>query len=370
MDSSEAPSTASILIVDDTVENLRLLATMLAKHGFEPRPVTRGSDALTAASLVPPDVILLDISMPEMDGFEVCRRLKEMEALRDTPIIFLTGHTDTAAKVRAFKAGGADYITKPFQMDEVLARVNVQLELRRSRADLQRSYDRLRTLERLRDDLVHMVVHDMRSPLTALSVLLDVVMSEVGGSLGPEAAEDLRVAIDSAARVSRMANDLLDISRMEEGKLPLDRRPHDLLAICRDVVGRVAASDRTRRIDVDDGEAVVTCDGAIIARVVENLVGNAVKHTPRGTGVRVVVEQRADRTRVAVHDQGPGVAPADRARIFDKFGAVASRQAGSYHSVGLGLAFCKLAVEAHGGTIGVEPGDPVGSVFWFELPAA
>ena len=156
---------ASVLVVDDTIENLRLLSDLLGEHGYEVRAVTNGRQALQAVERDPPDLILLDISMPEMDGYEVCRRLKASERSQDVPVIFLTALTDTADKVRAFEAGGVDYVTKPFQVEEVLARVKTHVALRRAQADLADSYARLRALEQLRDDLVHMVVHDMRSPL-------------------------------------------------------------------------------------------------------------------------------------------------------------------------------------------------------------
>jgi signal transduction histidine kinase len=365
---SQSPARASILIVDDTVENLQLLSSMLQDHGYEARPVTNGRDALVAARQHPPELILLDVSMPEMDGYEVCARLKEIPELREIPVIFLTALSSTADKVKAFEAGGADHVTKPFQIDEVLARIRVHVALRRSQLELQASYDRLRRLERLREDLVQMVVHDMRSPLSALMGLLELVQTD--STLGAQAAEDLQYAIQSAAGVNGLANDLLDISRLEEDKLPLDRQPCDLAQIGRDVLVRLGPLDRTRLLDLDaPGPVAVRCDRGLVHRVVENLVGNAVKHTPRGGRIIVSATARPGRVRVAVRDEGPGVPPEARTQIFEKFGTVAARREHQYHSTGLGLTFCKLAVEAHGGTIGVDAGDPTGSVFWFELPA-
>ena len=169
----QAGGGASILVVDDTVENLQLLGSMLSEQGYEVRPVTNGRDALLAARSYPPDSILLDVSMPEMDGYEVCTQLKASEELREIPVIFLTALNSTADKVKAFEVGGADHVTKPFQIDEVLARIRVHIALRRSRQELLASYERLRGLERLREDMVQMVVHDMRSPLSALIGLLE-----------------------------------------------------------------------------------------------------------------------------------------------------------------------------------------------------
>ena len=370
MTADRAPPGANILVVDDTVENLQLLSTMLQAHGYEVRPVTNGRDALVAARSEPPELVLLDVSMPEMDGYEVCARLKESAELREIPVIFLTALSSTADKVKAFEVGGADYVTKPFQLDEVLARIRVHVALRRSRLELQASYERLRGLERLREDLVQMVVHDMRSPISALLGLLDVIRTDPACTLGEDATKDLEYAVQAAAGLNGLANDLLDVSRLEENKLPLDRGLHDLVPICREVLGRLAPLDRARRLELDaTGTAPARFDRGVVQRVLENLVGNAMKHTPSKGRVWVSAVAGRERVRVAVHDEGPGVPPEARSKIFEKFGTVEARRESRYHSAGLGLTFCKLAVEAHGGTIGVDAGAPVGSVFWFELPA-
>jgi signal transduction histidine kinase len=361
---------ASILVVDDTVENLQLLSSMLHAHGYEVRPVTNGRDALMAARTDPPELVLLDVSMPEMDGYEVCARLKESEGLRDIPVIFLTALSSTADKVKAFQVGGADYVTKPFQIDEVLARIRVHVALRRSKLALLASYERLQGLEALREDLVQMVVHDMRSPLSALIQLLSLIQTDPACTLGEDATTDLRFAVQAAAGLNGLANDLLDVSRLEDNKLPLDLQSNDVLAICRDVLARLTPLDRTRRVDLEAEVPVsVRCDRGVIQRVLENLVSNAMKHTPSIGRVWVTAVAGPERARVAVHDQGAGVPPDARSKIFEKFGTVAARRDSKYHSAGLGLAFCKLAVEAHGGTIGVDAGARGGSVFWFELPA-
>jgi len=371
MTATHAP--ASILVVDDTVENLRLLASLLGEHAYEVRPVTSGRQALTAVEHDPPDLILLDINMPEMNGYEVCRRLKQREALRGIPIIFLTAMTDVDDKVAAFEAGAVDFITKPFEVAEVLARVGTHLRLRRAELELSQSYQRLRALEQVRDELVQMLVHDMRGQLTVLLMCLQVVAEGPAGRSSPAVARDLRDALTAAETLNRMANDVLDVSRLEEARMPITCEPCDLVEIARDVTVRLAAWGADRRIAIDaDGPVTASCDADVIRRVLENLVGNAIKHTPAGTDVRVSVARSGpggDGVRIEVLDRGRGIPPDARARIFEKFGTLAARQEHGYHSVGLGLPFCKAAVEAHGGSIGVEPGADGGSRFWFELPA-
>ena len=357
---------ASVLVVDDGIDNLRLLSDLLGKHGYEVRAVTTGRQALQAVEHDPPDLILLDITMPEMNGYEVCRRLKATDRSKDVPVIFLTSLTDTADKVRAFDAGGVDYVTKPFQLDEVLARVKAHVTLRRAQADLADSYTRLRALEQLRDDLVRMVVHDMGSPLQALSINLLLLK----GAVHDDSQDILQSASKVAEELSQMISDLFDVSRLEESRMPIRRAVWDLTQMAGDVRAVLGAIDATRLIDIESAGAVeVSCDGALVRRVIENLVTNALRHTPAGSPIRISIASGEGRARVAVHDQGRGVPPEAAERIFEKFGTVEARQESAYHSVGLGLAFCKLAIEAHGGTIGVDPGVRAGSRFWFELPA-
>lgn len=355
----------SILIVDDTIENLRLLSGMLSDRGLDVRPVASAREALLAIEHDPPALILLDISMPEMDGFELCTRLKDNPEYQDIPIVFLTALSETSAKVRGFAIGGADYITKPFQLDEVLARVNNHLALRRARVALADNLARLRQLEAMRDDLVHMVVHDMRSPLSVIIANLGLMRSQCKGDM-LEMLDDVKTA---ASGLNRMADTLLDVSRMEDGNMPLDLLPCDLSSLAAEVRHALASLESEREITVvAPARIVATCDRGLVRRVLENLVTNAIKHTPAGGRLEIKVEARDGRARVSVQDEGPGIDPDLGDRLFDKFATAALRKDRGYHSVGLGLAFCKLAVHAHGGSISVEKARPRGSVFAFELP--
>ena len=368
MKDDEGVVAPSVLIVDDTLENLELLAYLLGEEGYEVRPVTNGRQALQAVEEDPPDLILLDINMPEMDGYEVYRRLRLNERSRDLPVIFLTAMADTVSKVRAFNMGGVDYITKPFQLDEVLARVRTHITLKGARSALAQSYTRLRTLEKLRDDLVQMIVHDMGSQLVAVRINLENLKRQAS-ALDKDSRDSLHDAASSAEELQRMIDDLLDVSRLEEGKMPVKSGAWDLTRMTREVTTSFGTGERARQIEIVSPEAVnVTCDGALIRRVLENLLSNAIKHTPPGGPVRISIAPGDGRVRFEVQDQGPGVPSTDRKKIFEKFGTVESRRNRKYHSTGLGLAFCKLVIEAQGGTIGVDPRAPEGSTFWFELP--
>jgi len=353
----------SILVVDDTPANLQLLVGMLHEHGYRVRPVTSGRHALTAVRSEPPDLILLDITMPEMDGYEVCRRLKEDPATREIPVLFLSALTETADKVKAFAAGGLDYVSKPFQIEEVAARVRTHLQLRRQQRELQDSLARERELERLRDNLTHLVVHDMRSPLLALSLTLEMVREKAG----PAEVALIESARSGVASLVGMVNEMLDVSRLESGALPLKRETIELAALAREAVEslRLLAREMDVRVAAD-GPVPVSADRDLIRRVLANLVGNAIKFAPTRGHVQVRIGTADGAARVEVTDDGIGIAPEHHARIFEKFGQV--EDGAKRRGTGLGLTFARMAVEAHGGRIGVISAPGRGSTFWFTLP--
>jgi two-component system sensor histidine kinase/response regulator len=367
-----AQPSSTILVVDDALEHLRLLSKVLGDDGFEVRPVTDGALAIEAAENCAPDLVLLDIGLAGIDGFEVCRRFRDTPGLRDVPVIFLTAVSDPAGKMRAFDAGGVDYITKPFHVDELLARVRTHVELHRARIELAESLEKLKSLEALRDDLVHMIVHDMRSPLTALLGHLRLIEMAVDEREPWEngANQSLLSAIRSGLALQQMANDLLDVRRMEEGKVRLNRARFDLLELAEGVAGSLRRVHPKRLLRVQPGPAVVVlADRDLVHRVIDNLLSNAIKHTPSNSAVDVVAIVTGARVRLEVRDRGSGIPLEARSRIFEKFGNLSRGRPRSIHSAGLGLAFCKMAVEAHGGTIGVDCPASGGSVFWIELGA-
>lgn len=364
------PRVPSIMIVDDTPANLRLLTEMLKARGYKVRPVASGGFALQAARHDPPDLILLDILMPEMNGYEVCACLKADEQLAMIPVIFISALDETIDKVKAFTAGGVDYVTKPFQFEEVEARVATHLELRRQKHLLQENCDRLRELEVLRDDLVHMIVHDMRTPLTAISGFLQTLVMVEGDKLSAEGRECVDTALASTRQLVEMVSSLLDISKMEAGEMTLHLTLCDMRAIAREALVKVDSLKGERHLALlgSDEPVTVLADTALIARVVQNLLGNALKFTPDDGRITVSIETSAESIRALVQDTGPGIPAQYRERIFEKFFQVEKRSNTVRNSTGFGLAFCKLAVEAHGGRIGVDSEEGRGSTFWFTLP--
>jgi signal transduction histidine kinase len=354
---------ADILVVDDTPANLQLLVGMLQEIGYRVRPVTSGALALKAVRAALPDLILLDITMPEMDGYEVCRRLKADPATAEVPVLFISALSDTDDKLRAFDAGGLDYVSKPFQLGEVAARVSTHLRMRRHERELKASLERQRELEQLRDSLTHMIAHDMRSPLLTVNLCMEMVRKTVA-----PADADLIDQAQIAVRVLvNMITEMLDVSRMESGAMVLNIEPVDLPVLVREVLDTLQQQAGEISLKLETGDVPpVPADRELIRRVTTNLVGNALKFAPLRSNVVVRVCGEKAGARIEVEDNGPGIAPEDQQRIFEKFGQLGlGRKLGGS---GLGLTFAKMAVDAHGGNMGIVSSLGRGSTFWFTLP--
>jgi two-component system, sensor histidine kinase and response regulator len=364
----ESPNAANILVVDDTPGSLHFLSRMLKERGgYKVRSVTGGALALEAARELAPDLILLDVDMPDMNGYEVCARLKACAPLQDVPVLFLSALDETSDKIRGFQVGGVDYISKPIQFEEVAARVRTHLELRRQKRELQEHYERLRELESLRDNLIEMLVHDMRSPLMALRFALRGVRE-----LLPADDQNLVKILDKAGdittRLTEMINQMLDISRFEAGQMPLHRSLGNLVELATTVRNSLETLASGRRLSLSaSGQVWAYYDPDIVSRVLSNLINNAIRFTSVGGEVTISVIPEAGHCRVTVADTGPGIPPEFQGKIFGKFFQVEYAQ--KKRGIGLGLHFCKLAVEAQGGRIGVDSAVGLGSTFWFTLPS-
>ena len=285
-------------------------------------------------------------------------------------MIFLTALTATADKLRAFDAGGVDYVTKPFQFEEVLARVTAHVALRRAQTALADSYEGLRALERLRDNLVHMIVHDMRSPLTALQIDLNLLKGPAA-ALDEVSRQGLQAALDSVKALNRMANDLLDVSRLEEGKMPIDRAEWDLTQIASEVRSALRSIDRERPIDIETA-GPVRADNATVplsAACWRILSATGSGTLPPAAGFaypsRAIAAACASRftTRGAVCHQKP------ERRSSTSSAPCRLDTTGAITLSGWVSPSASSPSDAQGGTIGVDSGVPAGSTFWFELPA-
>lgn len=361
--------TGRVLVVDDQDTNRMLLRDMLEAQGHEVIEAVEGSEALQRVTESAPDVVLLDIGLPGMDGFEVCRRLKAEPATASIPVLLVTALSQRDQRLLGIGAGANDYITKPVDKSDLSLRVRNAIRMRQLYLEVEEQYRRLEKLELLRDSLVHMLVHDLRSPLAGIRAYLDLVKLDGAGKLDAELTESIDAARRVAVEMTDMVSDLLDVSRMEVGKMPLELAPADVGALAVDAVVAAGASLRVRiQVEAPADKLRVVCDAGIIRRVVANLVGNAVKFTPASGQITVIVRGDGAEVTVSVVDTGPGIPPEYHQKVFEKFGQVEAARHGAKHSSGLGLTFCKFAVEAHGGRIGLESAAGRGSTFWLVLP--
>jgi len=370
----------TVMVVDDTPENLDLLEAILHGAGYRVVAFPRAAMALRAAADQPPDIFLLDVMMPGMDGFEMCLKLKDEERLRDIPVIFISARDDIENKVRAFSRGGVDYVSKPFQAEELLARISTHVCLRQQRLKLeaqqrqiQQNFERLRELEFHRDQLVHMYMHDLRSPLQAIMGFAEILQDELAEE-GRSAQADLVTPIlKSSHAMQNSISTLLDISRLEDCAMPMKKQSCDLHQLVADAQAELGslARDVAGGIELTGAPGEVYCDSGLTRRIIQNLLANAITYAGKFGTIHIELTQDENgEGRVAVRDEGPGIPPEDVPRIFDKFSQVEARREGKAHASGLGLTFCKLAVEAQGGRIGASSTEEEGSEFWFTLPSA
>ncbi len=379
--SDSKPSQALILVVDDNEENRDLLARRLRHQHYGVVMAEDGREAIDRLRAQAFDLVLLDIMMPEIDGYEVLRQVKADETLRHIPVIMVSALGELHSVVRCIEMGADDYLPKPFEPALLKARVEACLGKKRAHdreanlfAQLEQNFKRLQELEQLRDSLTHMIIHDLRTPLS--SVISGMQTVEGMGELNAYQQEAISIALAGGSTLLEMINGLLDVDKMESGSMQVDYTLLDAAALV------ASALDQVAQLVSEKGLTLVKSipadlpafqgDEDTLRRTLVNLVGNAIKFTPTGGTVTVAVNQGGDHTFLvfSVHDTGEGIPAEAHKRIFEKFGQVESRQGGRRMSTGLGLTFCKLVVEAHGGTIGVESVRGEGSEFSFTIPLA
>jgi two-component system, sensor histidine kinase and response regulator len=370
-----------ILVADDVPANVELLFDQLHVLGFRAIAASDGPTALAACFDSRPDLCILDVSMPAGDlgcddrstGFEVCRRIKRDPRTARIPVIFVTALNDTTDRVKAIEAGGDDFLTKPHNRLVLGARVRSLLKLKAATDALEESARKMKELEKLRDDLMKMIVHDLKSPLTSVLATMEMLMDGDFGTLTPEQRSALGDSEGKAEDLLALIEDLLEVRRIEETSLTLNLdalAPGALLTeIVHEWQHRFQQDGAEAAVEAADDAPVFHADRALIKRVIGNLIQNALTHSAHAVTLHLSVRRDGDGVLFTVADNGPGIPPEYHEIIFRKFEQVRTPNVPRVRSSGLGLAFCKLVVESHGGRIWVQSaGEGQGSAFHFSLP--
>jgi len=370
-----------ILVADDVSANVELLFDQLHVLGFRALSASDGPTALAACFEHRPDLCILDVSMPAGDlgvddrstGFEVCRRIKRDPRTKSMPVIFVTALNDTTDRVKAIEAGGDDFLTKPHNRLVLGARVRSLLKLKAATDSLEDTLRKLREVEKMRDDLMKMIVHDLKTPLTAVLASTEMLIDGDFGPLNDEQRKMLTDAEGKAEDLLALIGDLLEVSRIEEATMSLDLQEIAPAALLNEIVHewsiRFQQEHATAILDVADDAPVFEADKPLLKRVLGNLVQNALTHSATAITLQLSARREGDGILFTLADNGPGIPPEYHEVIFRKFERVKNPNIPRTRSSGLGLAFCKLVVDAHGGRIWVQSaGEGKGSAFHFLLP--
>lgn len=342
---------SKLLVVDDDRLNIRILHAILQGEGFVLETAETGEDALALCETFQPDLVLLDVVLPGIDGFETCRRIRQQHGAAAAPVIFITAKAESDDVVAGLTAGGVDYLPKPFRAKEAVARIRTHLHNRRLLEQLSRA-------NAAKNRFLGMAAHDLRNPLASIRGLAEFLQDPMLGTLNDEQLDLARTIQSTSTSMLQLVNELLDVATIEAGELRIRTAPCDLVTLIEKAVSLAnleAARKQTRILFAEHPpQACARLDEAKVRQILENLLSNAVKYSPPGSTIRVHLTARPDALRLGVLDQGPGIPDNERDRLFKDFGCLSAQPTAGEKSTGLGLAICRKIVEAHGGTIGTR----------------
>lgn len=347
-----------ILVIDDELSNIKSIVQFLKEKGYKVLASQKPKLGYTLVEREKPDVVITDWDMPEMNGLELIRKLKENPHTKNVPVVMATGiHTSTADLEQAMDAGAFDYIRKPINRVELHARI-------KAAADFAKSYQETQKLSRFKEAMTHMIVHDLKNPIAGI---LGLATSATEGQMDKDKVASM------ARQMLDMVQNILDVQKSEETGVNFDLTNVEMGEVVKEVMTqqKILAAEKNinLRYDMLLGDIVIA-DQNVLIRILSNLVSNAIKFTPENGEIRLYSLYTEEDTmlKIEVHDNGIGI-PADQTdKIFDKFYSINPSQGQKVQSTGLGLAFCKMAVAQHGGNIGVVNKPDKGSIFWFTLP--
>jgi two-component system sensor histidine kinase/response regulator len=357
---------AVILVVDDHPANRELLRAYLEPAGHEILEAESGEAAIEQAATSAPDLVLLDVMMPGINGFETAARLKKQSSSGFLPIIMVTALDDPSSRLLALRVGGDEFLTKPVDRSELITRCTNLLRIRDQEKQLEERNRQLLELQRFRDEMAALIVHDLKNPLSVVVTNLEYILSAPSSLQGDlrDAAEDAQTG---AGRTLRLLANLLDLAQLEADRLVLKRSAVTIRSVVEPILdqrARVFAA-RTIRLKSRLSEDELVVDAELITRVLENILDNALRYTPTAGLVSVEGGASERGCELRIGNSGPPVPAAARDRIFEKYGQVDGDRR---MNLGLGLYFCRLVVEAHGGRLSLEETAELPTVFSLVLP--
>lgn len=361
----------TILVVDDSPANLRVFLDQLSRAGFRILVAPSGQRALQQLEYITPDLILLDVVMPGLDGFETCTRLKADRTTKDIPVIFMTALTDTLDKVKGFEVGGVDYITKPLEYEEAIARIKTHLTLRRLQQQLEEQNTQLKQVNASKDKFFSMISHDLRSPFSSLRGLIEFTSQNLQGWSKDKIEEVIQLLGHSTDNLYALIENLLTWSRIQRGVIDFQPQYLHLKKTITQDVELFTSIAKQKQITLTNHVTEpfrVYADANMLHAVVRNLLSNAIKFTHPGGQIDVYAAQNDEGITISVTDTGIGLSEENSAKLFridDRYKQLGTAKE---KGTGLGLILCKEFIEKNGGTIGVTSQPDQGSTFFFTLP--
>lgn len=353
-----------ILVADDSTTNLDILYRILSRGGYEVIMAEDGIDALEAIKQTLPDLILLDVDMPRMDGFNVCQRIKSDEKTAHIPVIFISALDELGDKVRAFEVGAVDYIIKPFKVEELMMRVASQILLAHQQQEIMK-------LSEIKDHLIRTVSHDLKNPIHIVMGYAGLLLDS--NDLSSEQIAEMALQIHkSADKMYNLVTNLLDLTQIEAGVM-WDFKPVVLNSVIEDVLLEHIGSAQQKQLalywEAPIDNMTIKGDPMRLQQVFNNLITNAIKYTPEGGQIDIDMWKADDQIFISVKDTGLGIPEADLPHIFEKFYRVNSVIHRQQEGTGLGLSIIAVIVQEHGGTVHVNSIEGQGSLFTIQLPA-
>ncbi len=372
MDPIINPSDYTILIVDDNQTNIILLQAILKRAKYNTVSATNGTDALRIMQEMHPDLVLLDIMMPEMDGYEVARRKDEIEDIQSIPFLFVTALSDTNSMVKGFKAGCSDFITKPFNTEEILIRIHHQIINVENRRIINSKNEELKSLIRNRDKLYAVVAHDLRSPLGTIKSVLDILDENLNSEIiGFELYDLLHATTESADELFGLLENLLFWTRTQMGKLIFQPKEIKITDAVTDAIKATSSMSNIHRIDIsysdNTGNATVLADKNMITTVIRNILVNAIKFSDEDSSIEIETKIVDNQLSCSITDHGCGMDDEVKQALQQQI-SITTTGKHQEEGTGLGLTLCREFIRAHNGNLSFDSEMNVGTTFTFTIP--